>query len=204
MSENEEPEVAAESAPESTSASPKPETDGPQSLPRRKKLLLALAAVFVSIGVCMNLFASGGEPADPVAKSGEPGLVTPGNLVPGQPGPDGTVAAAGEEVPADTGLKGWSPFFVKGGMSFLVAFCVGFALRTFLRLTAIFFGLFFLVLFGLSYIDIVIVDWSAIDGYFNGFVGRVGEEAQHFKTFITGSLPSVGLATAGLVTGFKR
>ena len=50
----------------------------------------------------------------------------------------------------------------------------------------------------------MIVDWSAIDGYFNGFVGRVGEEAQHFQTFIPGSLPSVGLATAGLVTGFKR
>jgi len=200
MSENEEPEVAPKSGPARETESPAGEAR--PTLPRWKILALGLAAVFFAIGICMNVFAEGGDAtSDPGAKTGEPGMVTPQGLVPGE---DGTLATTGDQAPTETGLKGWSPFFVKGGMSFFVAFCVGYALRTFLKMTAIFLGLVFLVLFGLSYIDIVAVDWSAIDGYFDGFVGRVGDEAKHFKTFVTGSLPSAGLATIGLVTGFRR
>ena len=35
-------------------------------------------------------------------------------------------------------------------------------------------------------------------------IGSITDEAQGFKTFITGSLPSAGLAALGLFAGFKR
>jgi hypothetical protein len=48
------------------------------------------------------------------------------------------------------------------------------------------------------------LDWTAIQAHFDRLVATLREEGGQFKTFITGNLPSAGMAGAGLFTGFKR
>lgn len=110
-------------------------------------------------------------------------------------------AAGGAE---GSGISEYSPAFFKGGLSFFVAFCVGLAARTFLKMSALFLGLVALAVFGLSYMDLVQVDWPAIQGHFDDLASRVGHQVKDFKGFVNGSLPSAGMASLGLFTGFKK
>ena len=137
------------------------------------------------------------------------GVGTPqiGEGVPGLPPGTVGVPVPQEEEPvvqAEPGAAGWSPFFLKGGFSFFVAFCVGYATRVWLKMAAFFLGTFFLGVFVLSYVGAVDVDWVTLEGWWDAFAGRVEAEAVDFKTFLTGSLPQAGLAGLGLVAGFKR
>jgi len=97
-----------------------------------------------------------------------------------------------------------SPALLRGGISFFVAFCLAFALRAFLRIGAIFVGIWALSLFVLAYAGWVEVHWDKIDRQFIDWTSRLGDQFASFKAFITGSLPSTGLAGLGLFTGFKK
>ena len=82
-------------------------------------------------------------------------------------------------------------------------FIVAFALRAFLRIGAVFVGIWALSIFVLAYLGWVEVHWDQIDAAFKGVTSNIGEQFQSFQTFVTGSLPSTGLAVAGLLAGFK-
>lgn len=155
-----------------------------------------MASTFLVIGGCLQAFGSSGEVAQ--TASGATGA-PPNTLVAGQPGSVGS-----EAVAADSGSKGWSPFFLKGGFSFLVAFTVGYAARVWLKIAALILGSFFLGVFLLSYMGVISMDWSTLETWWNSIVERVSSEGQDFKTFLTGSLPQAGMAAVGLVAGFKR
>ena len=90
------------------------------------------------------------------------------------------------------------------GFSFIAGFCLGSFLRATLKIAAIAFGFWLLMTFLLAYYGIVVVDWHAMDSLWNRFASNVGQEWGSFQTFITGSLPAAGLATAGLAIGLKR
>jgi len=176
----------------------KPQPAERKPLPRWKKVAMGVAALFVVIGLSLSAFGSSG------GGSGDAGAVTgPGGqaagFLPGQPGGESTQSSAADESPSS-----WSPFFVKGGFGFFVGFCIGYALRTFFKVSAVAVGLMLLVLFGLSYAGVIDVDWATMEGHFDTLVTKIKGEAQEFKSFITGSLPSAALASFGLVTGFKR
>ena len=47
-------------------------------------------------------------------------------------------------------------------------------------------------------------DWAKMDGVYESIMARVKADAASFKDFISGSLPSAGFATLGLLTGFKK
>lgn len=187
-----------------------------------KKAMLAGAMVFIVIGGLLS-FLGGSSTAAPAPDAGvasaqegdtelkttigEDGASAQGQgLVPGGPGmdqePGGGESPSGSE--GSSALGDWSPFFLKGGFSFFVAFCVGYALRSFFKISILALGAIFMVLFALSYIDFITVEWSALEGVYDKAFARIKEEAQGFKTFITGSLPSAGLAGLGLFAGFKR
>ncbi len=97
-----------------------------------------------------------------------------------------------------------SPAMIKGGLSFIVGFSVGFALRTFLKMSLFICGLIFLAIFGLSYAEFIEVKWDVMEESFNQTVASLEGEFKEFKSFITGTLPSAGLASVGLFAGFKR
>ena len=183
-------------------APPPPERSRPPrkrpELTRWKKILLGVATIFLVIGGCLQAFGSTGKAVEP-----SPGgsRATPGSLVGSTEQPGSTQA---EAATVDSGAKGWSPFFLKGGFSFLVAFTVGYAARVWLKFAALVLGSFFLGVLALSYMEVLSVDWSTLETWWDSIADLVASEAQDLKTFLTGSLPQAGMAAVGLVTGFKQ
>jgi uncharacterized membrane protein (Fun14 family) len=132
----------------------------------------------------------------PAAQGGATGL----DVNPSAFNARGTAATATAE---EEGL--WAPLFMKGGLSFAVAFAAGFALRTFMKLTLVVMGVVALAIFGLQKAGIVgAIDWSAAEGHWDTLTANVGQQLESFKTFVTGSLPSAGAGTVGLISGFRR
>jgi uncharacterized membrane protein (Fun14 family) len=194
-----------------------------RELPRWKKVHLAIAGFFVVAGLGLSATEGSGKQveststATPQAGTGTEGAGGTGSVAPnslvggdggifggGQGAPGGSAGGDGAADGGESAPSGWSPFFVKGGFSFFVGFCIGYALRTFFKISAVAFGLVFLAIFGLSYAGILDVHWSSFESLFDSLMARVSSEAESFKGFITGSLPSAGLAAFGLFTGFKR
>ncbi|MEZ6016432.1 MAG: hypothetical protein R3F49_15040 [Planctomycetota bacterium] len=186
----------SEQRPESTAPDGSPQRD---PLPVWKKAFFVLALVLGLVGVAMT---RGGTTADVApASSGGTGLVAPSSF--GGTGIQlgGPSAAPTEEEP----VSPWGPLFMKGGLSFAVAFAAGYALRTFLKLTLVVLGVVVLAIFGLQKAGIVgAIDWSVAQGYWDSLTANVGQQFESFKTFVTGSLPSAGAGTAGLVSGFRK
>lgn len=184
-----------------------PEIDGePRSgLPTWQRTLLILAGVFVVLGLGLQGYgmATGSSEPDPAptASSGGNQALT-NQFLPGMPG--STDPQVEPQETESEGVESWSPFFVKGGFGFFVGFCVGYALRMFFKLSAVFVGLFFLGLFGLAHYDLVLINEQAFSDAYDNLVVRIGDQFESFKTFVVGSVPSTGLASLGLFTGFKR
>ena len=107
------------------------------------------------------------------------------------------------EGPSDGG-DAWSFGFLKMGFSFFVGFSLGYALRVFMRVAVVFAGLFFALMFLLSYAGIVEVHWEVMDSLFSRAMDNLGGQLTEARAFITGSLPSAGLAGLGLVAGYRR
>jgi len=166
-----------------------------------KRVLLGVAALFVVLGGALRV--AGGASARQGSPSSTSGSDVPRSTLVGQGGGQqapATSAGAGE----DSAASEWSPFFLKGGFSFFVAFCVGYAMRVWLKISFLVIGTFFAGVFLLSYFGAMHVDWATIQGWYDQLAGLVREEASDFRSFLTGSLPQAGLAGLGLVTGFKR
>jgi uncharacterized membrane protein (Fun14 family) len=183
----------------------------PGALPVWKKALLGLAAASVLFGFGLRVFA--GPSVSPTSEEAAPtprstGVTAPqsGSLLPG--GTPGTVpetTGGGETTAAAPDEPGdWSPLFIKGGFSFFVGFCIGYALRAFFKISAVALGLVFLVIFGLEYTGLIEVDWQTASGWYDAALEKVSTEFESVKGFVTGSLPSAGLAVVGLYAGFKR
>lgn len=167
-------------------------------LTRWKKILIGVATSFLVIGGCLQAFGSTGE----VPQTVTGGTGAEANTLVGGAGQPGSVQAG--TATTESGTKGWAPFFLKGGFSFLVAFSVGFAVRVWLKVAALILGSFCLGVFVLSYKEVLSVDWNTLGTWWNSIAGRVASESLDFKTFVTGSLPQAGMAAVGLFTGFKR
>ncbi|MEZ5973731.1 MAG: FUN14 domain-containing protein [Planctomycetota bacterium] len=135
------------------------------------------------------------QPERPAGMSGVAGVSGAQSLTSG-----GATAIPAEEE----GLSTWSPFFVKGGFSFLIAFCVGWALRAFFKVSALVVGVIAIGVFALQKSGFVDVDWQAMSQHWDTFAGKLREHGEGLKDFMTGNLPSAGLAALGLVTGFTR
>ena len=89
------------------------------------------------------------------------------------------------------------------GFSFFVAFAVGYAARKFLKVLLLVCGFVFALLFLGQYSEVLVVNWTKMDAWWNGFQANAGQQFQSMKAFITGSLPAAGLAALGLFAGFK-
>jgi uncharacterized membrane protein (Fun14 family) len=203
-------------------------------LARWKKALLAFAGMLVVVGAAWMPFEQGdrsdlsriegaatasGEAAeatedpdgDPIARLHGVGS----SLLPG--GPTLPLPGAGEQEagdqdsgplrsdgPASSTDETLSPALLQMGFSFFAAFAVGLAFRSFLKIAMVFVGMQLLALFGLSYVEWITVHWQTMSDAFDRFVANAQGEFASFQSFVTGSLPQVGLASLGLVAGFKK
>ncbi len=207
-------------------------TSKPRKNPRKKpeitrwkRMLLIGAMAFVALGIGLRVAGRADEGATSETSTAPAnGPATPGATVPGAGGePSGSTGlegaanslvedgqsltgkspAAQSPAPASEEDSGWSPFFLRNGFSFLVAFAIGFAARVWLKITMMVLGTILIGVFALSYFGVLEVDWSTMGKVWDGIAGRIGEEMKDFKGFVTGSLPQTGMGTLGLIAGFK-
>ena len=186
----------------------KPGAEGARrrELPRWKKVLLTVAGFLLVVGGGLQVLAM--ARGDRAPEKGK--VVSDQKNLAGGLQPEGAgLLERGEQADPrvgeeDSALEEWSPALMKGGLSFFLGFCIGYAVRTFFRVSAVVVGLVGLTIFGLSYAGVLDVQWEAIQQGFDRLVAGLKEQASGFQAFITGSLPSAGLAAMGLFTGFKK
>ena len=196
-------------------------------LPRWKTVILAGAAIVVLLGLGVRGFDAASVP-DSSHESGQHtasnsptirgnslvgGSPFPGGF-PGSTSPEGGGAGGeGERPRTGTGSSNragpggeseWSPAMLRGGFGFFLGFAIGMVLRTFFRMTAVVVGLNLLLLVGLSQAGWVEVRWDLIEGQFDHYVGRLGDELTALRTFVLGSIPTVGFSGLGIFTGFRK
>lgn len=184
------PCMSAEPTP--TATEPRGFIDSFRHMPRWKLVMLGVSAICVVGGGILWLMSSAPPQGGTALTSG----TGPGSTFVPTGGGTTQTPTPTEEPPA----KG----VFRLGFSFLAGFCVGAFVRSALKIAAIAVGFCAVVLFLLEYGGFVIVDWQAIDASWNRFWAQVGEEWGDFQRFATGRLPAAGLASVGLVAGFKR
>lgn len=98
----------------------------------------------------------------------------------------------------------WSAFLTKVGFSFVIGFALGYVLRVFIKITLFFTGVVLLALFGLQYAGYINIDWFSLEVPYESFIAWLQPHFSDFGDFVTGNLPSSGMAAVGIVIGFKR
>lgn len=156
-----------------------------RDMPRWKKVALGLAVGTAVVGGVMSATHGGGHGSSGTMS----GLATSLG--------DNQTGSANSAEPAAKGV-------FRLGFSFVAGFCLGSFIRATLRVAAIAFGFWLLMTMTLSYYGILTVDWSQMDSLWSRFAANVEKEWASMQTFMTGSLPAAGLATAGLAIGLKR
>ena len=169
-----------------------------------KKVLCVLAGTALAGGIGLRVHGALNAPSSPAGAEGKPAAPAsgaaflPGDLPTGRPG-----AGANHPAAAVEDESPWSPFLIKGGGGFLMGFCIGFALRKFLRMSMFVGGVVLAGLFAFQYLGVISVDWAAIQGQIDGAGAWLNTQFDSFQTFLAGALPAGGLAVFGLVAGFK-
>ena len=111
-------------------------------------------------------------------------------------------ALESEGMPSSGSL---APLLTKGALSFLVGFCIAYAVRTFLKISAVFLGGAAILFFALQYFGLIpAMDMSALEDKFQQFAAAAGQQLNNFKSFVEGNLPSSAAATFGIFTGWKK
>ena len=123
--------------------------------------LAAIASVVVMVSaIGLQVVASPTTPDRPAPTSSPTRAPTPEGLVQGFGAAETPPARTTEDTDTteDHPLDQWSPAIFRMGFSFCVGFAIAFALRTFVRLSLIAIGVFFLALFGLQYAGFIEVN----------------------------------------------
>jgi len=116
--------------------------------------------------------------------------------------PPGSPAGLGP-VGSGTQLP-WSEVVYKFSFGCLLGFLCGYAIRSFLGQALVFCAIFSLVIYTLNYAGFLTVEWTSIDQAFSGVLGGVEQQAQGFRSFVTGTVPATLLAAFGLYVGFRK
>lgn len=153
----------------------------------RRWALPALGIAVTLLGIGLWVYAASTAPA---SQGGPPARA----LLPSEPAPaSSSMRFIDEAAPAVTRL----------GAGFLAAFCVGYALRRFVRLVSLLIGTAILVVIVLVYYRVLVIAWTDVERHLAASFGWLKGEAAAFKTFLLGYLPATGAAAFGLYRGFR-
>ncbi len=170
-------------------------------LPLWKTVLLLLAAVLTLVGLALEGYGRLAAPPED-APSDAAGGTRPGAIgfAPEDVRPSGATGSPSEMQ----SIQVWSPVVFRMGFSFLVGFCVAYALRAFVKVAILAVGMALLVIVGLHYAGLIDVDYSAMERGYDRLAEWAGAQTAGFREFLTGYLPSTASAALGLFAGFKR
>jgi len=163
-----------------------------------QKLLAALSLTLGVLGFAFGGTSSAPPEPTPVT-TGDPSGLQPEGFISGMP--------TGEQPPPETVEETplWAPLMAKGGLSFFLAFCIGYALRAALKVTMLAVGVIALATFGLQYAGVIgEIDWARAQGFWDDLTANLGTQFQSLKDFVAGSLPTAASGAVGLVAGFRR
>jgi len=179
----------------------------PHALATWQITVLAFAGVIVLLGGALWAYAAmaGGDApvaADTQAERSD-GIAS--GFAPEQNGANGDSTPLEPDQPADPfALDDFSPALFRLGFSFFVGFAIAYALRSFLKITLIAIGLMLLGLFGLQYVGVVSVDWTAMQSHYETAMQWLQQQTADFTKFVQGYLPSAASAAGGFFVGFRR
>src|SRR5262249_30886129 len=97
-----------------------------------------------------------------------------------------------------------SPNATRIGMTFIVGFLIGWAFRVFLKMMTVIAVLGGAIFFGLSYFNVMNVDFSKVEKKFDTSKGWVTDQAWRLKDAVMSHIPSSGASLAGMLVGFRR
>ena len=164
-------------------------------------LVLSVILMVLGVGLPFVLPADAAPVATDAASVGGVDLaLQPNGLAPA----DGDVPIAGASGTPSDPKSTLSPTLFRFGFSFFVGFAIAFALRSFMKISLVVLGLWFLLLFGLEYAGLIEVNWGALSQHYDSFAGWLRSEMSSVHTFITGRIPAAGAAAVGMVGGFTR
>lgn len=172
-------------------------TEKREGWPRWKIVLIALAAMLLVAGAVLTLTGVEPEPERTPAGAAPTGAAS--SFIEG-----GTVDPPEGSQSESSAAPTWGLGFLRMGFSFFVGLSVGYLLRAFLRICLVVLGAVFLLLTWFAYLEFVTVNWEVMEQTFQGLVDNIGEDFDQLRSMLTGQLPQAGLATLGLVTGFKK
>jgi len=95
------------------------------------------------------------------------------------------------------------PYVTEGSFFALIGFALGYLSRKILKLALLLLALLFLAVQGLSYAEVVSIDWDRALQVFNDLVLNV-KENQTLGEILKNRLPSAGGLTAGYLLGFRK
>ncbi len=163
------------------------EEASPRHLATWQWMSLCVAGAVTLLGLGLMFFGAGPEPAN-----GQ--QVEAIGLMPGE--------APSEEVVEE--VDSVSPAVFRLGVSFVIGFAVAYALRTFVKISLVAFGVFALGLWGLHELGVITINTDAMTGHYDSARDYVSTQFGSLKSFLTGHLPSAGSALAGMAIGFKK
>jgi len=133
--------------------------------------------------------------------SGEPSFPGfPGTTTTPEGEPDTTGGAAtSEPSTAETLL----PYVTEGSFFALIGFALGYASKKVLKLGLIVLAVFFVALQGLSYLEVITIDWKRAIDVVNDLILNLNEN-QTILDFVKDRVPTLGGFGAGYLLGFRR
>jgi uncharacterized membrane protein (Fun14 family) len=183
-----------------------------------KKKLLALFLLVAAVGAVLRVPAWINPPA--ADTPAEQRTEAPDGTVTAPPGAQGFVDsgerrtssdpagsstadsdAAPAELPWTARLGGW---MAKLGLSFAGGLVLGVFFRSFLKTMAAITALLVVGLVGLSYFEVVNVDFTTMRQNYDSFAEWISDQGYRFKDMIVAFLPSATSAAVGFFIGFIR
>lgn len=162
--------------------------------PMKSRLVLIALAVMM-LGAVAWGYAALTRPGTKAAQTTHSVLGATG-LTDGQP-PANT--APGEERVVDQA----APATFRLGLSFAAGYFVAWGVKAFLKVTLLTFGAIAVGVALMAHYHVLGLDWATLQGKLEGGLAFLQGEAEQFKNFIMGYLPSAGSAVAGTVFGFR-
>lgn len=162
-----------------------------------------IAMVVMLVGLGMWGYAASTRPS--VGTSSAATTPAPDGMVSGFSSSDPTVLGASQGPAAEPRLiDKASPAVARFGGCFVVGFCIAYAFKKFIKVTAVVAGVVLIAIFAMKKAGIIDLDWAMMEGTVTRSVAWLRGEAGAMKDFVTGYLPSTASAAAGMFVGMRK